>query len=111
MSMNGGWVLHYSWGPTNSYSQVNITFNPDGSFAGPGAGQWRQRDGTLMLSFNTGPAKYGGNVDGNIASGAMSTFQGLNGCWYLIKQGTTGLHVEHGKATIDASGISVKGGN
>ena len=36
MSMNGSWVLHYSWGPTSNYAQANITFNADGSFAGPG---------------------------------------------------------------------------
>ncbi len=104
MSMNGNWVLHFSWGPTNTYAQTNITFNSDGSFTGPGTGQWRQQDGTLMLSFNTGPAKYGGNVEGNIASGAMSTFQGMDGCWYLIKQGTTGLQFEQAKPTFDASG-------
>jgi hypothetical protein len=104
MSVNGNWVLHYSWGPTNSYAQTNITFNPDGTFTGPLQGQWRQREGTLMLSFNTGPAKYGGTVDSNVASGAMSTFQGLNGCWYLLKEGTVGVQVERAKPTHDASG-------
>ena len=38
-----------------------------------------------------GPAKYAGTVDGNVGCGAMSTFGGTNGCWYLTKQGTTGV--------------------
>jgi hypothetical protein len=104
MSMSGIWVLHFSWGCTNTYAQTNITFNNNGTFTGPGTGQWRQRDGTLMLSFDTGPAKYGGTVDGNVASGAMSTFGGLNGCWYLVKQGTSGLQVEVAAQPYDSSG-------
>lgn len=104
MTMNGTWDLHFSWGPTSTYSHTSLSFNSDGTFSGGSTGMWRQRDGTLMLTFNTGPAKYGGNVDGNIASGAMSTFQGMDGCWYLIKQGTTGLQLEKGKPSFDPSG-------
>jgi hypothetical protein len=91
MTLPGAWVLHYSWGCTPNYAQTNITLNNDGSFGGPLTGQWRLRDGTLMLSFDSGPAKYGGTIDGNVGSGAMSTFAGLNGCWYLVRQGTVGL--------------------
>lgn len=92
MSISGNWVLHFSWGPTNAYTQANIVFNNDGTFVnGTATGKWRQQDGTLLLSFDSGPAKYAGTIDGNVGSGAMSTFTGLNGCWYLTRQGTTGL--------------------
>jgi len=92
MSVSGIWVLHYSWGPTNAYSQTPIQFNINGTFVnGPATGKWLQQNGTLLLSFDNGPAKYAGMIDGNVGSGAMSTFGGLNGCWYLIKQGTTGM--------------------
>src|SRR5262245_44588297 len=92
MSVSGNWLLHYSWGPTSNYSQSAITFNTNGTFAnGTLSGKWRQRDGTLLLSFDQGPAKYAGTVDGNVGCGAMSTFAGTNGCWYLTKQGTTGV--------------------
>jgi hypothetical protein len=91
MAVSGSWILHYSWGCTSGYAQSNITFNTDGTFGGSLPGKWVQQDGTLLLSFDTGPARYGGTVDGNVASGAMSTFGGLNGCWYLTKQGTTGF--------------------
>jgi hypothetical protein len=107
MSISGIWVLHFSWGCTNNYSPVNITFNPNGTFTGPGTGQWRQRDGTVMLSFDTGPAKYGGTVNGNVGSGASSTFAGLNGCWYLVKQGTSGLQIEAAVQSHDSSGNQV----
>jgi hypothetical protein len=91
MSVSGNWLLHYSWGCSNNYSPDNITFNSNGTFGGTLPGKWVQQDGTLLLSFDTGPAKYGGTVDGNVGSGAMSTFAGLNGCWYLTKQGTVGV--------------------
>jgi hypothetical protein len=105
--MTGAWVLHFNWG-TGSYSQANITFNADGTFAGPGNGKWRQRDGTLQLSFDGGPAKYGGAIDGNVGTGAMSTFAGLNGYWYLVKQGTVGVKPEAAAAAYDASGKALQ---
>ena len=104
MNMTGNWVLHYTWGNPDNYSQTNVTFNNNGTFSGPGTGQWRQQDGTLMLSFDSGPAKYGGTVDGNVGSGAMSTFAGLNGCWYLVKQGTSGIKGEAAAPSHDALG-------
>jgi len=105
MALPGSYVLHYSWGCTNNYAQTNITLNADGTFSGPGAGAWRLRDGTLQLAFDTGPAKYGGTVDGGVASGAMSTFAGLNGCWYLTKQGLVGARAAKAAAAKhDAAG-------
>jgi hypothetical protein len=109
--ISGNWILHYSWGPTNSYAQVTLTFNGNGTFSGGGTtGKWQQQNGTLLLSFDTGPAKYAGTVDGNIGSGAMSTFSGLDGCWYLSKQGTVGLTLPSAAAApgmIDAAGAQV----
>jgi hypothetical protein len=90
-TISGNWVLHYSWGCTNAYGQTTLTFNSNGTFSGPYTGQWRQREGTLLLSFNSGPAKYAGTLDGNVATGAQSTFAGLSGCWYMTNQGITGL--------------------
>jgi len=86
MSVNGPWTLHFSWGCTSNYSQLPVTFNPNGTFSGNLPGKWVQQDGTLLLSFDGGPAKYGGTVDGNVGSGASSTFAGLNGCWYLTRR-------------------------
>ena len=105
MSLPGAWVLHYSWGATSSYVQTTLTLKNDGTFNGAGNGKWRIRDGTLLLSFDAGPAKYGGTIDGSVGSGAMSTFAGLNGTWYLTRQGTTGVVAEAAAArTHDAAG-------
>ena len=104
----GNWVLHYSWGPTQTYSQVGLVFNANGTFSGGEPGRWQQQDGTVLLSFDRGPAKYAGTVDGNIGSGAMSTFAGLDGCFYLTKQGTVGLTLSSGGGAadpIDAAGV------
>jgi Zn-dependent metalloprotease len=103
----GNWVLHYSWGCTGSYASVNITFNSSGTFTGGVTGKWVQQDGTILLGFDSGPAKYAGNLDGNVGTGAMSTFTGLDGCWYLSKQGTTGLEPE--RAVGRAGPIDVAG--
>jgi hypothetical protein len=94
MSLSGNWTLHYSWGGSSNYTPNPITFRPDGTFGGALPGKWRQRDGTVMLAFDSGPAKYGGTVDGSVGSGAMSTFAGLSGCWYLTRQGTSGIAAE-----------------
>jgi hypothetical protein len=99
--ISGNWMLHYSWNATGRYNQVNLTFNTDGTFSGATNGKWVQQDGTIMLSFDAGPAKYAGNLDGNVGTGAMTTFAGLNGCFYLTKEGTVGLVPE--LATVEAT--------
>lgn len=107
MSVSGTWTLHYSWGCTSSYSQSTITFNNNGTFGGQFAGKWVQQDGTLLLFYDTGPARYGGTIDGHVGSGAMSTFEGLNGCWYLTEQGTVGIAApaaEEAKQSHDPAG-------
>ena len=110
MAVSGGYTLHYSWGCSNNYGQSDITFNAGNTFSSPaGAGKWVQQDGTLLLSFDNGPAKYGGTVDGNVGSGAMSTFAGQNGCWYLTRKGTVGLaQAEAQSETHDVAGNKLK---
>lgn len=91
LKISGQWVLHFDWGVTGRFSQVPLTFNADGTFTGGGNGLWQQKDGTLMLHWNTGPAIYSGSLDGDIGSGAMTTFAGSDGSWYLYRQGNVGL--------------------
>jgi len=90
-AISGSWLLHFSWGSTLFYGQAGVTFNGDGTFGGAYTGQWRMRDGGLLLSFDSGPAKYFGTVDGNVATGEMSTFAGLDGSWYLTRRGIVGV--------------------
>jgi hypothetical protein len=104
MTIAGNWILHYSWGCSSTYGQTSIIFNGDGTFTGPYTGKWRQQSGTLMLSFDGGPAKYGGTVNGSVGSGVMSTFSGLDGCWYLSMQGTTGI-IPEGAAVAEEAAL------
>ena len=109
MSVAGNYVLHYSWGCSSTYSQSSISFNGNGTFGGSLAGKWHQREGTLLLMFDAGPAKYGGTMNGNVGSGAMSTFEGSTGCWYLTKEGTQGVAppstvAQGARQPFDASG-------
>lgn len=76
-----------------------------------GTGRWVQQDSTLLLSFDNGPAKYGGIMTGNAGSGAMSTFAGQNGCWYLARKGTgvlTQAEAMSESETHDAAGNKPK---
>ncbi len=107
LKISGNWTLHYSWGPTSQYRPLDLVFSSNGTFSGGANGKWAQQDGTILLSFDSGPAKYVGTLDGNIGTGAMSTFSGNNGCWYLSKQGTVGALPELGAVEgeiLDASG-------
>jgi hypothetical protein len=110
----GDWVLHYSWGCDGNFSTLNLTFNSDGTIRGPETGTWVQQDGTILMSFDSGPGKYGGTLNGPIGSGAMSTFSGSNGCWYLSKVGTTGLAPQLARggraAPFDVAGNKRKSG-
>ena len=110
VKISGNWTLHYSWGPTYNYAQVALQFKNDGTFSGGASGKWIQQDGTVLLSFNSGPAKYAGTIDANIGSGAMSTFSGLDGAWYLSKVGTVGLTLPvaaPAPGMIDAAGNKI----
>ncbi|MGW4060011.1 M4 family metallopeptidase [Amycolatopsis sp. NPDC004747] len=89
--ISGTWILHFSWGSTLFYGQADLTFNADGTFGGAYPGQWRMRDGGLLLAFDDGPAKYFGTVDGNVGTGEMSTFADLDGSFYLTRRGIVGL--------------------
>jgi hypothetical protein len=102
-AVSGAWVLHYSWGCTSSYSTAPITFNPGNpgtlTSGGGNSGKWWQQDGTIIWKYDNGPANYGGNITGNDGSGVSSTYAGLNGCWYLLREGTVGLTASKAQET------------
>lgn len=70
---------------------MHLTFHDNGSFTGELSGQWHQQDGTLLLSFDAGAARYAGTLAGDVATGAMTTFDGADGCWRLTRKGATGI--------------------
>lgn len=110
MTIVGQWTLHYDWGCDGSYTQAGITFNNNGTFTSESyTGTWLQRDGMILFQYPS-PSKttYGGNFAGNAMVGMMSTFAGLNGCWYAIRVGSTIAKAEERKSEFDASGNKTK---
>jgi hypothetical protein len=92
-TVNGLYTVYFSWRCTSRYSTAPVTFYPNGTFTSPGPdedGTWAQVNGSLFFEFNA-PSRtvYSGTVDGNGGSGASSTFAGMDGCWYMTKNGTT----------------------
>lgn len=110
MTIEGRWTLHYDWGCDGSYSQVGITFNNNGTFSTQNyTGKWVQRDGKILFQYDTSnKTTYGGNFAGNAMVGIMSTFAGLNGCWYAIRAGSTTMLAEERKPEFDSSGNKAK---
>ena len=87
MPIPGTWNWFYSWGCNGSYSQATVTLNADGTFSDNfgESGHWDSVGGYFVLSFNGLPTVYGGSVQGSAMVGAMSFFDGSNGCWYMIE--------------------------
>jgi hypothetical protein len=111
MVIGGQWTLHYDWGCSGIYVQVGITADNDGKFNIPTqklTGKWVQNDGMILFQFDNNKVTYGGNFAGNAIVGMMSTFEGLNGCWYAIREGSTIAKAGECKPEFDASGYKTE---
>jgi hypothetical protein len=109
MAIDGQWTLHYSWGCNGSYIQTGMTLNNNGTFSTSGlTGKWLQNAGMILFQFDSVKTTYGGNFNGNAMVGMMSTFGGLNGCWYAIRVGSTVTDAEVSKPEFDAAGSKTK---
>jgi hypothetical protein len=109
MSVPGNWVLHYDWGCSGNYISAPITFNNNGTFAVQGlSGKWSSHDGQILFQFDSNHATYGGSVVDSAMVGISSTFAGLDGCWYAIKQTATTKAIADHKPKYDPSGSTVK---
>jgi hypothetical protein len=106
-SMVGTWTLHFSFGCSTSYSSVSIIFNANGTYTIPSegnSGKWALVENLLIRNYNSAPTIYAGYGAGNVIAGSMSTMSGLNGCWYMVKSGVTGLKAAEAKKGTDSSG-------
>ena len=73
--------------------------------------KWIQNDGMILFQYDTAnKTTYGGNFTGNVMVGRMSTFAGLNGCWYAIKDGGTIMRDKEHKLEFDSSGTKARQG-
>jgi serine protease AprX len=104
------WTWFYDWGCDGSYNQAVLTLNDDSTFADSQGhtGKWVRVEGMIILQFDTVKTTYAGNVAGSAMVGLMSTFGGLNGCWYAIKQTSTLVLATEIKAELDVTGKKIK---
>jgi hypothetical protein len=111
-SIPGTWTLHFSFGCGTSYSSVSIIFNANGTYTIPSegnSGKWAISENLLIRDYNSAATIYAGYGSGNVIAGSMSTMSGLNGCWYMIKAGVTGLAAAPAKKGPDSSGSKAAG--
>ena len=96
MPVPGNWTLFYDWGCGGAYDSTSMTINADGTFTdGQGdSGVWIQAAGMLTFKFNNFTTTYSGNLADLSVTGIQSTFEGLNGCFYLLEAGVPALHKE-----------------
>jgi len=78
----GNWLLNYDHNCTNSYNQVETTFNEDYTFysASGGSGTWEILENQITWTY-VGGFQYTGTLTGNYMEGTMGT----NGCWFADK--------------------------
>lgn len=81
--------MFYDWNCDGSYSKTSMTVNAGDTWInGEGySGQWVQVAGMFMFNFSNGKTAYAGNLASKSVTGIMSTFGGLNGCFYMLQKG------------------------
>ncbi len=89
MAVTGNWTLFYDWNCDGTYSTVPMTFAANGTWTSSGSykGPWVQVAGMLMFTFDGSDTTYAGNLASKSNTGIMSTFSGLNGCFYMLQDG------------------------
>lgn len=88
MSIPGNWTLHYDWSSDGSYSTTNMAFKADGTWTSPSSGhsgRWSHVEGILIFNFSTAATIYAGLVASGSVTGNQTTFSGLTGSFYLLK--------------------------
>jgi len=107
MAIPGNWKLHYDWDSDGSYSTESITFNNDGTWSSSegATGRWVHIEGMFIFNFDASTPRtiYAGLVASGSVTGNMTTFAGLNGSWYMLKEGAS-LKVKEGASTKKTAG-------
>ncbi|WP_420208948.1 hypothetical protein [Candidatus Electronema sp. JC] len=88
MAVTGKWTLFYDWHCDGSYSSVTMDIKADGTWSdGHYNGLWVQVTGMFMFTFNNSETTYSGNLASKSITGIMTTFSGLQGCFYMLREG------------------------
>jgi hypothetical protein len=112
MAFPGNWTLFYDWDCDGTYSTAPMTINNDGTFAVEGySGQWVESAGMIEFKFNApSTTTYAGNLASKSVTGISATFEGLNGCFYMLQEGvpTTFVAERAARKGMDVSGKDFK---
>jgi hypothetical protein len=90
MALPGDWKLYYESSTSTSYASTDMTFKADGTWYMPDFGyngHWVEESGEVIFNFDNSRTIYAGNIAGGAAVGILSTFTGVSGFWYLLRQG------------------------
>ena len=89
MDVLGNWTLFYDWDCDGSYNSTPMTINANETFTTGEKlnGRWTQVAGMLLFTFNNTEATYAGNLASRAITGISTTFDGTNGCFYMLQEG------------------------
>jgi hypothetical protein len=89
MALAGNWMLYYDWNSTGTYGNTPMTIAANGTWTnGQGySGAWVQVAGILTFHFNNSKTTYSGNLADKSVTGINTTFNGLDGSFYMLEQG------------------------
>jgi hypothetical protein len=107
VAMEGTWTLFYDWDCDGSYSSASMTLSANGTWTSSEgySGPWVQVGGMFIFTFDSSKTTYAGNVASKSVTGVMTTFSGLNGCFYMLQQGVpTAFAAQRAAGKADASG-------
>jgi hypothetical protein len=100
-SVPGSWTLAFDWDCNGTYRTTPVNLHANGTFdtGGSNVGNWVQQAGMLTFQFdNSLHTTYSGNLASKSITGIQSTFDGLNGCFYMLQSGAPTASLNQAKA-------------
>lgn len=108
MPVPGNWMLYYDWNSTGTYGSTTMAIESNNTWTnGQGyGGTWVQVAGILTFQFNNSKTTYSGNLADKSVTGINTTFNGLNGSFYMLESGAAGAAALHTRERAHAVGDS-----
>ncbi|MDW6002757.1 hypothetical protein [Vibrio mangrovi] len=103
VTTDGTYTLYYDWNCNGGYSSTSVTLSVDGTFtAGSYSGNWVENNQTLTLTYSSG-TYYTGYHTSEAVVGVQRSYNGLDGCFYMLKSSTVALKQAQSTA-VDSDG-------
>jgi len=104
----GKWILHFDWFCDGNSGSTNMIVNSDGSWRMPHfdyTGQWVKGRRIFLFTFDGIGTTYSGVICDNKIKGIMTSWDGIQGCFYMEPVEANNLKLEeHLSETLDAGG-------